>query len=219
MMKKIILAAIASTVFAIGAMAQYRPSVIVCAGYQGANISGVKDSKIASGARAGVALDFGVLNTGAMELSIQPGLNFSMKGFSYGDKEDIKNSLYYVDLPILANLRFGVTEGLNAFVNAGPYLAYGVGGSAKVGDNKDKSNPFKETTIAGKSIRACNPFDWGLQVGAGLEYQRVMLSVGAQFGMYDVSKNYTVDIPVVGKKEFGDTNKNSAFFVTAGYRF
>ena len=72
MMKKIILAAIASTVFAIGAMAQYRPSVIVSAGYQGANISGVKDSKIASGARAGVALDFGVLNTGAMELSIQP---------------------------------------------------------------------------------------------------------------------------------------------------
>ncbi len=214
-MKKIILAAIASTVFAIGAMAQYRPSVIVSAGYQGANISGVKDSKIASGARAGVALDFGVLNTGGMELSVQPGLNFSMKGFSYGDKEDIKNSLYYVDLPILANLRFGVTEGLNAFVNAGPYLAYGVGGSAKAGDNKDKTNPFKETTIAGKSIRAYNPFDWGLQVGAGLEYQRVMLSVGAQFGMYDVTHNY--NLPVVG--EVGDTNKNSAFFVTAGYRF
>ena len=108
-----------------------------------------------------------------------------------------------------------LTDDLNAFVNAGPYLAYGVGGSAKVGDNKNKTNPFKETTIAGKSIRAYNPFDWGLQVGAGLEYQRVMLSVGAQFGMYDVTHNY--NLPVVG--EVGDTNKNSAFFVTAGYRF
>ena len=218
-MKKIILAAFASAVFAIGAMAQYRPSVIVSAGYQGANISGVKDSKIASGARAGVALDFGVLNTGSMELSLQPGLNFSMKGLSFGDKEKVKNSLYYIDLPILANLRFGVTDDLNAFVNAGPYLACGIGGSAKVGDNKDKTNPFKETTVGNLSIRAYNPFDWGLQVGAGLEYQRVMLSVGAQFGMYDVTHNYTVDIPVVGKKTFGDTNKNSAFFVTAGYRF
>ena len=214
-MKKIILAAFASAVFAIGAMAQYRPSVIVSAGYQGANISGVKDSKIASGARAGVALDFGVLNTGSMELSLQPGFNFSMKGLSFGDKEKVKNSLYYIDLPILANLRFGVTDDLNAFVNAGPYLAYGIGGSAKVGENKDKTNPFKETTIAGKSIRAYNPFDWGLQVGAGLEYQRVMLSVGAQFGMYDVTHNYK--LPVVG--EVGGTNKNSAFFVTAGYRF
>ena len=214
-MKKIILAAFASAVFAIGAMAQYRPSVIVSAGYQGANISGVKDSKIASGARAGVALDFGLLNTGAMELSLQPGLNFSMKGLSFGDKEKVKNSLYYIDLPILANLRFGVTDDLNAFVNAGPYLAYGIGGSAKVGENKDKTNPFKETTIAGKSIRAYNPFDWGLQVGAGLEYQRVMLSVGAQFGMYDVTHNN--DLPIIG--EVGPTNKNSAFFVTAGYRF
>lgn len=218
-MKKIILAAFASAVFAIGAMAQYRPSVIVSAGYQGANISGFENSKIASGARAGVAVDFGLLNSGAMELSLQPGLNFSMKGLSFGDKEKVKNSLYYIDLPILANLRFGVTDDLNAFVNAGPYLAYGIGGSAKVGDNKDKTNPFKETTITGKSLRAYNPFDWGLQVGAGLEYQRVMLSVGAQFGMYDVTHNYTVDIPVVGKKTFGDTNKNSAFFVTAGYRF
>lgn len=214
-MKKIILAAFASAVFAIGAMAQYRPSVIVSAGYQGANISGFENSKIASGARAGVAVDFGLLNSGAMELSLQPGLNFSMKGLSFGDKEKVKNSLYYIDLPILANLRFGVTDDLNAFVNAGPYLAYGIGGSAKVGENKDKTNPFKETTIAGKSIRAYNPFDWGLQVGAGLEYQRVMLSVGAQFGMYDVTHNYK--LPVVG--EVGGTNKNSAFFVTAGYRF
>lgn len=219
MMKKIILAAIASTVFAIGAMAQYRPSVIVSAGYQGANISGFNDSKIASGARAGVALDFGVLNTGGMELSVQPGLNFSMKGFSYGEKESYKNSLYYVDLPILANLRFGVTDGLNAFVNAGPYLAYGVGGSAKYDDKTEKTNPFKETTIAGKSFRAFNPFDWGLQVGAGLEYQRVMLSVGAQFGLYDVTQNHTFDFPIFGQKTFGETNKNSAFFVTAGYRF
>lgn len=213
-MKKIIFAALLSTIFAIGAMAQYRPTFIVSAGYQGANVSGFDKAKIASGARAGLAVDFGVLNTGGMELSIQPGLNFSMKGFSLGDKESVKSSLYYMDLPILANLRFDVADKLAAFVNAGPYVAYGFGGSAKVGDNKDNTNPFKETKIGELSIRAYNPFDWGLQVGAGLEYSRVLLSVGAQFGMYDITKNYEI----LGRK-IGDTNKNTAFFVTAGYRF
>lgn len=213
-MKKIFLAAFVSTIFAIAAMAQYRPSIIVSAGYQGANVSGVDKSKIASGARAGLALDFGVYNNGAMELSVQPGLNFSMKGFSLGDQEKVKTSLYYFDLPILANLRFAVADDLSAFVNAGPYLAYGFGGSAKFGDNTDNSNPFKETKIGETSIRVYNPFDWGLQVGAGLEYSRVMLTVGAQFGMYDVTHNFEI----LGSN-IGDTNKNTAFFVTAGYRF
>lgn len=78
----------------------------------------------------------------------------------------------------MRTLRFAVADDLSAFVNAGPYLAYGFGGSAKFGDNTDNSNPFKETKIGETSIRVYNPFDWGLQVGAGLEYSRVMLGVG-----------------------------------------
>lgn len=215
-MKKIFFAALMSAIFAVGAMAQYRPSIIVSAGYQGANISGVKDSKIASGARAGVALDFGVYNNGAMELSVQPGLNFSMKGAAYKEGDfKAQNSLYYIDLPILANLRFDAGNGLNAFVNAGPYLAYGLGGHRKVGDKKESTNPFKKTKLGNTELSVYRPFDWGLQVGAGLEYSRVMLGVGSQIGLYDITTNY--DLPVVGKA--GDVNKNTSFFVTLGYRF
>lgn len=90
-------AAFVSTIFAIAAMAQYRPSIIVSAGYQGANVSGVDKSKMPLEARAGVALDFGVYNNGAMELSVQPGLNFSMKGSLLVIRRKVKTSLYYFD--------------------------------------------------------------------------------------------------------------------------
>ncbi|MBR8703863.1 hypothetical protein IX332_001024 [Porphyromonas levii] len=213
-MKKIIFAALVSSLFAIGAMAQSRPGIIVSAGYQGSKVTGFDNAKIASGARAGVAIDVPVLTSGTMQLSVQPGLNFSMKGVAYGDKEKVRNSYYYVDLPILANLRFDVDSRLNAFVNAGPYLAYGVGGSAKYGDKTDTYNPFKKTTILGKEIGGLRAFDWGLQVGAGVEYSRIMLTVGTQVGLYDI----TPDIDILGIKA-GTKNNNTSFFVTLGYRF
>lgn len=211
-MKKIIFAALVSSLFAIGAMAQ-STSYIVSAGYQGAKLSGLDGAKMISGARAGVAVDFAVLNSGNMQLSVQPGLNFSMKGFSLNDKETVKSSFYYIDLPILANLRFDVQNDLNAFVNAGPYLAYGVGGSQRAGDAKDTINPFKKTTIGGKEVSMFNAFDWGLQFGAGVEYKRIMLTLGTQVGLYDITP-----IELFGQS-VGTKNANTSFFVTAGYRF
>lgn len=211
-MKKIILAAFASAVFALGAMAQSRPGIIVSAGYQGANISNINDAKVASGARAGVAVDFGVLDAGNMMLSIQPGLNFSMKGVRMTEDSDSgKLNTYYLDLPILANLRFDGGNGLGAFVNAGPYIAYGIGGNLKLGSLKIEENPFKK--VDGESF--LNAFDWGLQVGAGVEYNRMMLTVGTQVGMYDITPKVNGVEDIFGEK----TNKNTSFFVTVGYRF
>lgn len=215
-MKKIIFAALVSSLFAIGAMAQSRPGIIVSAGYQGSKVTGFDKAKIASGARTGVAIDVPVLTSGTMQLSVQPGLNFSMKGVAYGDKEKVSNSCYYVDLPILANLRFDVDSRLNAFVNAGPYIAYGVGGTAKSSGKTETYNPFKKTTILGKEIGGLRAFDWGLQVGAGVEYSRIMLTVGTQVGLYDITPD--IDIHLLGVKA-GTKNNNTSFFVTLGYRF
>lgn len=205
-----IFAALASSLFAIGAMAQSRPDIIVSVGYQGANVSNFESSKMVSGVRAGVALDFGVANMGTMQFSVQPGLNFSMKGWSAGSENLNVNkttNLYYIDLPILANLRFDAGRDLNAFVNAGPYLAYGVGGKTSgnflsIEYSKDV-NPFKK--YDGESLYRA--FDWGLQVGAGVEYRRIMLGVGTQVGLYDITPGESL------------SNKNTSFFVSLGYRF
>ena len=223
-MKKIFLATILS-LFAVAAMAQVRPTFIISGGYQGANLSlnDKSDSnKMRSGFRAGVAADIVVYDLGTGELSIQPGLNYSIKGAQrtakLGDiRATYKVNLGYIDLPILANLRFGVTPDMNVFVNAGPYLAYGISANSSASSNNktvDKvvegfTDTFDYYKDAFKKDGGLKPFDAGLQVGAGAEYKRVMLSVGAQLGLNNMIKK-----PVGNEKM-----TNTSFFATVGYRF
>ncbi|MDO5035436.1 MAG: porin family protein [Porphyromonas sp.] len=211
--------AIALSIFTLGAMAQVRPSVIVSAGYQGANISTSKEgdkmgNSVKSGFRVGAALDLAVADLGPAVFSIQPGLYYSTKGAksaSEGDnsKGEIKTTLGYVELPILANFAFNVADGFGVFVNAGPYLAYGVntttsGSGTLLGitiNSESKDNLFKEDGGLYK------PFDAGIQVGAGAEYRNILLGVGSQFGLADMSRVDNL------------TQKNINFFVSLGYRF
>lgn len=220
-MKKIFLATLLS-LFAVVAMAQSRPTFIVSAGYQGANISvNEKDAgnKMKSGFRVGVAADINVYNFGTGVLSVQPGLFYSTKGAkqsesreSFGKKYSYSSieNLGYIELPILANVRFGVTPDVSVFVNAGPYLAYGVNSSIKVtGD----ANGDKESIETGKKLfkedGIFKPFDAGIQVGAGGEYKNILLTVGGQFGLANMNK--------IAESKIKATN--TTFFVTLGYRF
>ena len=223
-MKKIFLATILS-LFAVAAMAQVRPTFIISGGYQGANLSlNEKDNsfKMRSGFRVGGAVDIVVADLGTGEISIQPGLNYSLKGAQetaelLNVKTTYKVNLGYIDLPILANFRFGVTPDMNVFVNAGPYLAYGISSNSSTSSNNktiDKVVGGVNTTFdafkdAFKKDGRLKPFDAGLQVGAGAEYKRVMLSVGAQLGLNNMIKK-----PVDNEKM-----TNTSFFATVGYRF
>lgn len=215
-MKKILMA-FAAALVAIGASAQYRPSFIVSAGYQGANlITNEKEAgnKVKSGFRVGVAADFAVYNFGNGALSIQPGLYYSTKGAkSESGNENAKVSsttnLGYIEIPVLANLSFGMSDGLGVFVNAGPYMAFGVNSnintSGKLGSIQGEANTGKELFKGDNSVY--KPFDAGIQVGAGVEYRRVQLGVGTQFGLVNMARTDNINV------------KNQTFFVTLGYRF
>lgn len=208
-------------VFALGATANAQIGFIVRGGYQAANITGSSlDTKMAHGARVGVAADITVYDGGMSRISIQPGVDFAMKGFQLGEvTKDTKlggsalTSLYYVDIPVLANFGFDLGNDLGVFVNAGPYLGVGVGGRSKLtgklgsleGSTDKEIKPFDENG-------GFNRLDWGAQVGAGVEYNRFQVGVGTQFGIGDIrnSKIKTDDSKAV---------RNSNFFVTVGYRF
>lgn len=228
-MKKLLLAA-AAALMTVGAYAQYRPTFIISAGYQGATlkVGDSKDTKIASGARVGVDADFSLYDAGYMNISLRPGVHFSMKGsklengFKFGDLIDTKASatthLYYIDVPILANVGFNAGE-FGVFVNAGPYLGVGVGSSLTTTSSTATAMTDPKTTTDSKSTNlfgdngAYNRFDWGIQVGGGVEYNRFLVGVGAQFGLQNINRV---------KEAAGVTlpaTKNSAFFVTVGYRF
>lgn len=214
-------------VFALGATANAQIGFIVRGGYQAANITGSSfDTKIANGARAGVAADITVYDGGMSRISIQPGVDFSMKGFKVGEiKKDDKiggsstTSLYYVDIPVLANFAFDLGNDFGVFVNAGPYLGVGVGGKTTL-EGKVNILGFEGKGTTNKDIKPfdqdngfLNRLDWGAQVGAGVEYNRFQVGVGTQFGIGDIRndnwKNGNADKAI----------RNSNFFVTAGYRF
>lgn len=199
----------------VSATAQSRPDVLVSAGYVGANIESLETPYSLGqkpGVRVGAAVDIQVFDFNIGRLSIQPGLYYSAKGARRGDSAI---SLGYIELPILADVDFNISRDIRAYINVGPYLAYGIHSSVKPGKDipvlaGQESGPFKKMDGAEKSM--LNPFDAGLQFGAGVEYRRIRVGAGMQLGLVDMD-----NMKKLGEE--GDKVVNSAFFVMLGYRF
>lgn len=212
-------------VFALGATANAQIGVIVRGGYQAANITGLNPKgELLHGGRAGVAADITVYDGGMSRISIQPGVDFAMKGYQYKKETKVgettlganaSQTLYYVDIPVLANFAFDLGNDLGVFVNAGPYLGVGVSGTSKGGLQIGNWKPESKSDIKpfDKDNGIYNRLDWGAQVGAGVEYNHFQVGVGTQFGIGDL-RNETLK-----KADKEKALRNSNFFVTVGYRF
>ena len=62
----------------------------------------------------------------------QPGVMITSKGYKVkyaGEKVTVRP--VYLDIPILAAYKFDITDNTKFVINAGPYLAIGLGGKAK----------------------------------------------------------------------------------------
>lgn len=204
---------LAFALFCMTAVAQNRPTFIIQGGYQGAKVTNEDDLKLIHGIRAGVAIDYAFVTSDVYELSLQAGLNYSMKGyqgtFVFPDSPvDVKVRLHYLDLPILLNNRFKLSDTFNAFVNVGPYVAYGLSGKVTTKDESGDSttlgiNLFRKQ----KKMSPLYPVDFGVQVGAGVEVSRIMFGIGTQYGLAKLAK------------EDKDNAKNISFYASVGYRF
>lgn len=232
-MKKIIMAATAALALSMSAMAQDL-SFIVNLGYQGSNLTNINTgnakAELLSGFRGGAALDWTFTDLGVAQLSLQPGVYFSMKGAklastkSGNDKAvNFVRQLNYIDIPVLLNARFGIADHTNVFVNAGPYLGFGINGSDKVTKGTDTKSSGSVDFFKDKVY---NRFDWGLHIGTGVEFNHFMLGVGYQLGLQDISKGVNMTTGELSKKiedwarsTFAEKTNNSNFFVTVGYRF
>ena len=251
-MKKIILGLLAAASLSFTSQAQ-NLSFIVQAGYQGAKLTSFDAQELANGFRIGAALDWQFVDLGLVELSLQPGVNFSQKGatlfgtlqnggsiFQLANNPSIENAINaamkmnYIDIPVLVNARFAVPVIGNLFVQAGPYVAFGIGSSTRFntgnqaldGIGNDLLNIFngnQKLDVFKDNIM--DKLDYGLQLGAGVEFSRFLVSAGYQLGLKGLaSKDKTVaeNVDVIGneiKSAIGDGTKNSSFYVSVGYRF
>lgn len=103
----------------------------------------------------------------------------------------------YLQLPAHLGYKFELAPNVKLVANAGPYVAYGIGGKAKGGGNSEKifgNNRFKR-------------LDYGVGGGIGLELGKFIVGGGYDLGLNNVSD-------VKGMKV-----KTRNAYMTVGYKF
>jgi long-subunit fatty acid transport protein len=176
------------------------------------NKSETGDSKI--GLKLGVTGDY-LLND---YLSLRAGLVFSQKGVSESDSDtyggqtheyESKTTLNYLQIPINAVGRYKINDDISVFGLAGPYLAFALSGKEKETESVGGQSQSKSESIKfGSSDDKMNGFDYGLTLGAGVEYKLFSLRLEYDLGLgnlYNGSGDYSL--------------KNRNFGISVGYSF
>lgn len=205
------------------------------------NITKVEDSKMKLGYTFGVGVDYAINDMWA----IQSGLNVSAKGTKFEEDYSDEYGKYvltskvnpvYLEIPILAAVKFDVADNMKFIVNAGPYLSFGVGGKVKEsldlsGDYAEdaKQNPedYKDVDSKlfskedGQDKAALKRFDLGLQYGIGLEIsEHYMVNLTGQYGFINpINEKGPAGDFMFDKNDKKLSPKNMSFAITVGYKF
>ncbi len=100
----------------------------------------------------------------------------------------------YLEIPVTAGYRVVVNDDFKISFNAGPYIAYGIGGkiAAEIDaymyypsgkehvEDKDKTDTFSDISL--------KRFDLGLLGAVAGEYKKIKLSIGYEYGLLDISQ-------------------------------
>lgn len=164
----------------------------VKAGMNISNFTGDSDLNAKIGFKLGGGFEYGFTDT----WSLQPSLFLSTKG---AKKDGYSVNAMYLELPVMAAARFNVADNTNIVVNAGPYLACGVGGKSKIDMGRGE---YSVKTFGSDGLRR---FDAGLGVGVAAEFGNMIVGLDGQVGFVNVIKDVTA--------------KNMNFSITLGYKF
>ncbi|HEY3389476.1 MAG TPA: porin family protein [Prolixibacteraceae bacterium] len=135
---------------------------------------------------AGLVADFKCVNN----LYFNTGLLYSLKG----TKMDLggingTDKIHYLEIPLNMAYKFSITETSDFFIQAGPYLAYGLSG-------KDKSDGITTDLFSEKLVKR---FDWGLGFGGGVELGSIVASLNYQLGLADLNDDSTTNATIKSK--------------------
>jgi len=189
-MKKIVLIG----ALALAAGFSYGQTIIPKVGLTLSKWSGddVEEAKFKPGFTIGAGLNM-PLGTGV--ISLQPEINYIQKGvkFEEGDISD-KYTLNYLEVPVLVKATFG--EGTKFYVNAGPSVAFGLGGKNKWEEGNEEGESdikFGDEDENSDDFYIEKGTDIGLQLGAGvIVAEKVMIDVRYGLGLTDLYDNNSV---------------------------
>lgn len=201
-MKKFLMTAVLG-MFALAGFSQVKWDAKV--GMNFSNVTKYDDAKALPGFQLGVGMDYGFSES----WSLQSGLMISSKGYKAKEDEYKETTRpIYLDIPILAAYKFNISDNAKFVINAGPYLAIGLGGKCKVDDYGDEYD-YKLFKGENGADAVCKRFDLGIQYGIGLELSdHYLINLSGQNGF--ISPN-NID----GFEDY----KNMTFTIGVGYRF
>lgn len=181
------------------------------------------EQKTKVGFLLGVTVDYALTNN----LYLQSGLSLLTRGAkvesdisieSYNVSGELKVNQIYLQLPITAAYKLPVTDNLKVVFNAGPYIAYGIGGKSKLKANIDipilELNSSEEYDTFGDD--ALKRFDFGLTAGIGAEFKKIYLGANYDLGLINIiNRSKTIET------FFGSdvSYKNQGFVISVGYKF
>ena len=145
--------------------------------------------------------------------AVQTSLTITNKG-SFHKEEGFQEKInpVYLDIPILAAFKIPLSEDINFVMNAGPYLAIGLGGKGKLWEGEE----MKEYKMFSGSDALMKRFDVGFQGGIGFEGNHILINVSVQHGFLNpVKKGSPLDWDSPEKSE---THYPIGGLFTIGYR-
>ena len=155
------------------------------------NLTGDADTDMKIGFNVGVGAEYQFTEM----WSIQPSLMFTSKGYK---TDGITCNPMYLEIPVLAAVRFAVADNQNVVVKAGPYFAFGVAGKYKYDGIDEKEDVFGDD--------GWNRFDAGLGVGVAYEINKFFIDLTGEFGLTKIADG-------------DDAPKNMNFSIGVGYKF
>ncbi len=207
-MKKLKLSLVIAFLGMISFVGAQTPSLSIKGGLNMSNFYGdeLNDKSMKTGFHIGLGADFEF----APNMAIQSGLFFSSKGAKYTySSAELNATANFIQLPVHFAYKIDVTPGTKVVLHAGPYVAYGVGGKTKLslsGKDLVEADTFKDDS----SIDAFNglkPFDAGLGLGVGAEFGRILVDIGWDMGLTNLSRIDNADV------------KTQNAYISLGYKF
>jgi hypothetical protein len=154
--------------------------------------------------------------------AVQAELNFIQKGFkvhnefvlqttsSVGDNQLTVN---WIELPVLAKLKFGDPSDISGGIFFGPSVGFGIRGNTKTTTTVTQAGK-STTTTDDKSLNfkddKHSQFDFGLNFGGDVQYKSVFLDLRYQLGL----TNMITDAPAASDI----SAKTRGISITLGYR-
>jgi len=177
------------------------------------------ENKSVAGFQAGLSFDLGLSSM----FTIQPELLFIQKGgkstYVFNADNKVVSRLYYnyVEVPVLAKLKFYQEDGGGLYVLGGPFIGLAISGKSKttttlLGNTTTSEDDFNfdNDTEAERQRRT----DWGVSFGAGVKFGHMFLDA-----RYNLGINNLLDSDANNQNDNKPYRRTRGIGVTLGYEF